>query len=512
MKKRLFLANVFLLFSLFILGCAPDNIESSSAVNSLSDNSQSSFESNLSIEEQTSSILSNINSTSSSFESNLSSNSSESSNNVSSDAQNSSGASISSSNEVLSSMSSSANTSSNVTISSIISSEENHEYDAIKGNYKTGYKCFFNGNYQCKISDDGILYCSSGSYNPDAVVDFYDEIGLLIKDANDETHYYIETNKNNVLKRYHIYSHNDFIVYFDEDDPDKTAVYFKNDIGINMPDDNLEITYSLLVKDYSDNTSKTTIGQYINVTLNNSTTYKMFIDFVNYKVDFSSELVKNSASVLAVDDVVTINSFSSSTNVKVTALANKINGYRFTGVKLHYDGYQGTYSGIDGEMNLDGLGNVTFKSENGTYVIKENEITISFETKVYILNIDEKTYEEKAQPQLSIFANSTFSGRFYEEWDECYNDLVMTFDNSESISGKLQMGIAFYWDFTGEFDLNTYTLTITVVKTSTGASYLGKTIKLLLEGNTLKILNDFGGNVYKFANAILTSATFTPIN
>ncbi len=84
MKKGRFLISISLLFSFFLVGCAPKVIGSSSTGASVSSNSQNDSISSLSIEEQTSSILADISSTSSIIESNLSSNSFESSNSVSS--------------------------------------------------------------------------------------------------------------------------------------------------------------------------------------------------------------------------------------------------------------------------------------------------------------------------------------------------------------------------------------------------------------------------------------------
>ena len=66
----------------------------------------------------------------------------------------------------------------------------------------------------------------------------------------------------------------------------------------------------------------------------------------------------------------------------------------------------------------------------------------------------------------------------------------------------------FTWSFTATFDEETNTLTLTVVETNTGSSYVGKVITATLEGNTLTLQNDFNTNTYTFEGAVLTCDDF----
>ena len=164
---------------------------------------------------------------------------------------------------------------------------------------------------------------------------------------------------------------------------------------------------------------------------------------------------------------------------------------------------EGTYSGELGELVLDGYGVATLAGESGTYTVEGTVITINLPSATYTVSLSGSEYLTNSK-----FSGYVFSGTYYDEWDEANSSVSITFDVSPSISGTLKAGYMFTWSFTATFDEETNTLTLTVVETNTGSSYVGKVITATLEGNTLTLQNDFNTNTYTFEGAVLTCDDF----
>ncbi len=486
MKKKLFLSNVLILMSLF--ACSSGN--SSSAKSSLETSNKETSNQTLT-SSGTSSLSSDTFSSVESVTSSLSSSSSES---------------VTSSSDV-------SSLSSQETSSSSSSTSESHEFDAIKGKLNSGFKCFYKGNYKAKITSDGVFSISNSEVLPSQAVDFYNDVGTLIKDASNENHYTIETTYGDVNKTHHLYHDgNGLFVYFQEGDADKTAVFKNSDAGLLMQSDDITKSFSILIKDYSDNnqSSSTSIGEYINFTLTSQETYKIYVDYANNRVDFAPSISQD----LALNNIVDLSLSQDSYKLKITQLGSYNDGYRYKGEKISLDGFEGTYVGEEGNMVLDGINTVTFNNKTSTYTLNKEESSITFEGNTYILNVQDKTYEKKEvipTPQGNIFANYTFTGKYYDDWDEMYNNLTMKFDAGEQIKGTMDIAIPYHFAFTGEFDNSTYTLTLSFTE-APSKDYVGKIVRLSLSGKSLTFLNDFNTNVYTFEGATIICDSFVTIN
>lgn len=171
------------------------------------------------------------------------------------------------------------------------------------------------------------------------------------------------------------------------------------------------------------------------------------------------------------------------------------------------DGKEGTYTGDEGELVLDGYGNCTLNGVTGTYTLNGSEVTINVNdaTKVYSLVGTE--YMEN-----SIFAGYTFKGSYYDRWDEGYQSIQIVFEKSGEIKGKLSIGYynSYWWTFTATFDTTTNQLTMTVIDDyTTSKDYIGKVIVAELRNtNQLRFENDFGGNLYTFQAESVTCSDF----
>lgn len=160
------------------------------------------------------------------------------------------------------------------------------------------------------------------------------------------------------------------------------------------------------------------------------------------------------------------------------------------------DGYEGTYTLPDNStITLDGFGGA---GDGKTYVVNGANITIfDGETSTtYGIDVANKQFLGK-----SVFAGYTFSGTYYNEWDEANASVRIVFADSSTISGTIYSGYgtSFYFEFTAELDGNT--IVFTIVK-SVDSGSVGKTLKATISGDTITFVKGgtFNSNVYTFTN------------
>lgn len=160
------------------------------------------------------------------------------------------------------------------------------------------------------------------------------------------------------------------------------------------------------------------------------------------------------------------------------------------------DGYQGTYTLPDNStITLDGFGGA---GDGKTYVVNGANVTIfDGETSTnYGIDVANKQFLGK-----SVFAGYTFSGTYYNEWDEANASVRIVFADSSTISGTIYSGYgtSFYFEFTAELDGNT--IVFTIVK-SVDSGSVGKTLKATISGDTITFVKGgtFNSNVYTFTN------------
>lgn len=160
------------------------------------------------------------------------------------------------------------------------------------------------------------------------------------------------------------------------------------------------------------------------------------------------------------------------------------------------DGYEGTYTLPDNsKITLDGFGGA---GDGKTYVVNGANITIfDGETSTnYGIDVANKQFLGK-----SVFAGYTFSGTYYNEWDEANASVRIVFADSSTISGTIYSGYgtSFYFEFTAELDGNS--IVFTIVKAVDSGS-VGKTLKATISGDTITFVKGgtFNSNVYTFTN------------
>ena len=174
------------------------------------------------------------------------------------------------------------------------------------------------------------------------------------------------------------------------------------------------------------------------------------------------------------------------------------------------DGYEGTYTLPDAStLALDGYGNVTGTAK--TYVVNGTNITIyDGETSTaYGLDVANKELLGK-----SVFAGYTFTGTYYDAYDEQNDKISITFDDSSTIAGTYRHNGGQYSSsesakFTATFDGTTLTLTFTE-NVANANSYIGKTMVLTLSGNKLTVVSFFksSGSCVVTKGTTLTCSTF----
>lgn len=161
------------------------------------------------------------------------------------------------------------------------------------------------------------------------------------------------------------------------------------------------------------------------------------------------------------------------------------------------DGYQGTYTLPDAStLTLDGYGNVTGTTK--TYVVSSGTITIydGEMSTAYGIDVEGKKFLGK-----SVFAGLTFSGKYYDDWDESQNSIAFIFDDASTISGTLSVGGGRQQaKFIATFDGKELVMTITE-NVAAGADFVGKTLKATLSGDTFTITSwHKTSGTYTFAN------------
>ena len=161
------------------------------------------------------------------------------------------------------------------------------------------------------------------------------------------------------------------------------------------------------------------------------------------------------------------------------------------------DGYQGTYTLPDAStLTLDGYGNVTGTTK--TYVVNGSNVTIydGEMSTAYGIDVEGKKFLGK-----SVFAGLTFSGKYYDDWDESQNSIAFIFDDASTISGTLSVGGGRQQaKFIATFDGKELVMTITE-NVAAGADFVGKTLKATLSGDTFTITSwHKTSGTYTFAN------------
>ena len=409
------------------------------------------------------------------------------------------------------------------------------------------------------------------SYNQTATIDIFGNINTASSDRGTltkvEGNHYTSTSTNGTTYNYYIDEENQIVLYVDSDYRGGSYLYKKTDATIKISSSD-KSTYSLRTNQESSTDLAT---QFYHITYSDGTVVTCYYDFVSQEAYFgvTATLVSGvdgqtngDIVVITSSDGVTLNYY------KITKTDSYSNGYQHqcetatpdayigtydgelgqlelngygvatlveesgtyvvdngvvvvTIAETNYyfnvetethtytitneptDGLEGTYSGELGELVLDGYGVATLAGESGTYTVEGTVITINLPSATYTVSLSGSEYLTNSK-----FSGYVFSGTYYDEWDEANSSVSITFDVSPSISGTLKAGYMFTWSFTATFDEETNTLTLTVVETNTGSSYVGKVITATLEGNTLTLQNDFNTNTYTFEGAVLTCDDF----
>lgn len=168
--------------------------------------------------------------------------------------------------------------------------------------------------------------------------------------------------------------------------------------------------------------------------------------------------------------------FTHNNQMHVITLDKAANTFAFV-----QDGYAGTYTLPDGTttITLDGLGGA---GDNKTYVIDGTQITIyDGDTAInYGIDVDNKVFLSK-----SAFAGLIYQGEHYNSWDEGEANVVITFDDSSSITGTLT--------FKGQYSNVTFTFISGTVESGvlTLKDSSDKTLVFQLsnENKTMKVLS-----------------------
>ena len=135
-----------------------------------------------------------------------------------------------------------------------------------------------------------------------------------------------------------------------------------------------------------------------------------------------------------------------------------LENHTFSSAALPTDGYEGTYSGANGDLVLDGYGNATLNGVTGTYVLDNSLITVTVNNASYSYELNK---EESSYAALSTLAGLKFKGSYTNRLEDDY-DVDLTFNMSSQPSGTLVLGSAFKFQFDGSYDDSTKTLTITI--------------------------------------------------
>ncbi len=146
------------------------------------------------------------------------------------------------------------------------------------------------------------------------------------------------------------------------------------------------------------------------------------------------------------------------------------------------DAYKGTWTLPDGAttVELDGKGNVV---GGGVYNVANDQLIVTVDGTTTAYGMPSEGTQLLGK---SAFAGLTFTGNYYDNWDETTNSLKIVFDDGVAISGTIyaNFGTSYYFNFTGVLSGNTLTLTIT---SSIESGAVGKTMVLTIEGDTMTV-------------------------
>lgn len=120
---------------------------------------------------------------------------------------------------------------------------------------------------------------------------------------------------------------------------------------------------------------------------------------------------------------------------------------------------KGEYSGNDGTLTLDGLGNATLNSESYTYEFDATNTIIlkKDDTKTkFVLDLENLTYTKSSLPK---FAGYSYRGTYYDTWDEANEYIYVEFSDTDftcglkgGYSSTLNLNSSSYTFFVGETD------------------------------------------------------------
>ncbi len=186
------------------------------------------------------------------------------------------------------------------------------------------------------------------------------------------------------------------------------------------------------------------------------------------------------------------------------------------------DGLQGTYTGSEGDIVLDGNGGATVNGVAFKYTVNEGNVVISGVSgefvHTYLVTLGEGTYtlvsHEEVPYTASIFSGLTFTGTYYDGWWETNSKLLIVFDeDSGDISGYVQCGegsSAHKFVFTATYDGSTNILSIHIYKDVAGSSETTyeKDITATVSDTKIKINDDIDSRLYTTKNAEATNSDF----
>ncbi len=229
----------------------------------------------------------------------------------------------------------------------------------------------------------------------------------------------------------------------------------------------------------------------------------------------SSTLVLNGFGTATLDDAVgtyvadseVANKIIVTINEVETAYLLDLENHTYASAALPTDGYEGTYSGADGTLVLDGYGVATLDSVKGTYTLENNVVTITLGEVTHTYSLDKATGSYSG---LSQFANLQFAGSFIDDFNNENNKLYLDFDASPSIKGQIRVNNKnYYFDFTGTFDASTNKLSLTITKAVDSAvvnKVIEATVAFADDGSVASITfnTNINDNVYNIGGTTVT--------
>ncbi len=205
------------------------------------------------------------------------------------------------------------------------------------------------------------------------------------------------------------------------------------------------------------------------------------------------------------------------TSKVVTLVVNK-DTYQFTITTVDtltqkLDGSEGTYTGTLGDLVLTGYGVATLGESNATYVPSGTLIALTIGEEISYVTID-KTAKTYVVTTLSKFSSCVFTGS--GNCNDYQSTMKIQFNEGTTISGLMAFtGTLKETDyntcvFTGVYDDEAHTLTLTVTSATAGSDLTGKVYVFSVEDGKLTFVSTTASrNIFKVdSNYTLTCADF----